>query len=109
MGTALLFLSSRTQFEAWLAMQTAFEGGLRPSSDDTCRFTIETILNGNSITVHLLRQLWEHKTPEEALKILAQSDVTVTNQSDKDKQLPKLQKLNERVLNVMKDVVANIA
>ena len=41
--------------------------------------------------------MWESKTPDEAFKLLAKDDVTVTNQSDKIEQLPKLKVLNVKV------------
>ena len=90
-----------TQFEAWLAMQMACKEGLRPAPDDKRRFQIRTILNGNSILGESLRSVWENKTPDEAHDVLAQQDVTVTNQSDKLKQLPKLRQLNDMVVDVM--------
>ena len=70
-------------------MQTATSAGLKPAAEGEGRVTIETILNANSILGASLRSMWESKTPDEAHDILAQADVTVTNQSDKDKQLPK--------------------
>ena len=45
--------------------------------------------------------MWADKTPEEAYGILKQPDVTVTNQSDKDAQLPKIHMLAEEVRQVM--------
>ena len=82
-------------------MQMACKEGLRPAPDDKRRFQIRTILNGNSILGESLRSVWENKTPEEAHDVLAQQDVTVTYQSDKLKQLPKLRQLNEMVVDVM--------
>ena len=91
-----------TQFEAWLSMQTASRDGLKPATEEQRRVTILTILNGNSILGESLRSVWESKTPREAYDILSQADVTVTNQSDKAKQLPKLLALNEQVQDLMR-------
>ena len=57
----------------------------------------------DSIIADYLRLMWANKTPEEAYDILSKPDVTVTNQSDKDGQLPKIQKLAEQVRKVMQD------
>ena len=43
----------------------------------------------------VLRKMWGNKTAEEAHAVLEKPDVKVTNQKDKDVQLPKLEKLNE--------------
>ena len=90
-------------------MQTATSAGLKPAAEGESRVTIETILNANSILGASLRSMWESKTPDEAHNILAQADVTVTNQSDKDKQLPKLAKLNERVKELMSNMMSTEA
>ena len=87
-------------------MQTTTEGGLKscPSVDDKSnRCTIVPIYNTNSIIAGYLRTMWADKTPKEAYDILKQPDVTVTNQSDKDNQLPKIQKLAEEVRQVMRE------
>ena len=87
-------------------MQTTTEGGLKscPSKEDKSnRCTIVPIYNTNSIIAGCLRSMWADKTPKEAYDILKQPDVTVTNQSDKDDQLPKIQKLEEQVRKVMQD------
>jgi len=41
--------------------------------------------------------MWAGKSAQEAHDILAQPDVLVTNQSDKERQLPKILKLNETI------------
>ena len=86
-------------------MQTTTEGGLKscPSVDDKSnRCTIVPIYNANTVIAGYLRTMWANKTPNEAYDILKQEDVTVTNQSDKDNQLPKIQKLAEEVRQVMR-------
>ena len=44
-----------------------------------------------------LVDMWAGKSAQEAHDILAQPDVLVTNQSDKERQLPKILKLNETI------------
>ena len=66
------------------------------------------IYNANTVIAGYLRTMWANKTPNEAYDILRQEDVTVTNQSDKDNQLPKIQKLAEEVRQVMGDQVLPI-
>ena len=48
--------------------------------------------------------MWGEKTADEAHAVLARPDVTVTNQRDKEVQLPKLQKLNEFAKSVLAGV-----
>ena len=50
------------------------------------------------VTDTQLVAMWAHKKPEDAREQLAMPDVMVTNQSDKDMQLPKLLALNEQVM-----------
>ena len=45
-----------------------------------------------------LLAMWSIKTPEQAHALLSMPDVTVTNQSDKDEQLPKVLKFNDDVI-----------
>ena len=45
----------------------------------------------------MLTQNWASKTPQQAFDFLSKPDVTVTNESDKEGQLPKIKKLNETV------------
>ena len=47
---------------------------------------------------------WGDKTAKTAHDILKQPDVKVTNQKDKDMQLPKLKKLNEFAKSAVADV-----
>ena len=51
-----------------------------------------------------LRDMWGDKTAEQAYAILEKPDVKVTNQKDKDMQLPKLKKLNEFAKSAVADV-----
>ena len=85
-----------TQFEAWLAMQRATVSGLMPTPLKTSSGVRHGIHNAQE----------EHKrgcsagaskTVQDAREILAKPDVTVTNQKDKDEQLPKIHMINEQV------------
>ena len=88
-----------TQFEAWLSFQIIItegpDAGSLKSSDKRC--VIEPMYNANKIFATYLRDMWAKKTPQQAFDFLSKPDVTVTNQSDKDNQLPKIQKLDETV------------
>mgnify|MGYP002840889385 CR=1 FL=1 len=54
-------------------------------------------------------QTWEDKTPQQAFDILSKPDITVTNQSDKDVQLPKLLQLDAFARQVVAEDEANRA
>ena len=53
--------------------------------------------NANENTVQLLRDKWKDVKPADAVAILEQPDIEVTNQKDKEGQLQKLRKLDEEV------------
>ena len=74
---------------------------MQPGAPSSRRCVIEPIYNANEKDVERLRGMWASKTPEEAHGILAQPDVTVTNQGDKDMQLPKIKNLATEVRVVM--------
>ena len=108
LGTSVLILydlsySSRfwTQFEAWAAMQFATPDGLVSAVDTKNeRFDIICIQNAATNAAHHVQGLiniWAAKTPQEAFEILSKPDITVTNQSDKDNQLPKIATLSYTV------------
>lgn len=87
-----------TCFEAWLSMQQCSPAGLEPTREGAQRYAIKCIhLAKDKFQGVWLRELWTETTPEQALEILSSTDVTVTNQSDKDVQLPKLLRLNEEI------------
>ena len=94
-------MRSWTQFEAWLSMQKSTPEGLRPAAPEERRCTVVPIKGANSIMVESLLAMWSHREPEEAYNLLKDDDVTVTNQSDKEMQLPKILKLNEEVSQSM--------
>lgn len=86
-----------TQYEAWLSMQTATKDGLRPATVAERRCEITPIYNTTQNMAEALTAIWATKSPAEAFATLAKPDVTVTNQSDKDGQLPKILTFDDRV------------
>ena len=107
LGTSVLILLdlsyvSRfwTQFEAWLSMQQATTGKLCRASGSERRETIVTIYNGTQTAVKLLEEQWADVSPEQAMKVLATPDVTVTNQKDKTTQIKRLKVFAENVKKV---------
>ena len=48
-----------------------------------------------------LLNMWGSKTPSEAYATLSKPDVNVTNQSDKDTQLPKMLQLDAKVAKIL--------
>ena len=99
---------AQTQFEAWLAMQQTAEGSLKSCSVESSveRCTVVPIYNADNTLLRdvlpdALRKMWAVKTPDDAFEILKQEDVTVTNQSDKEMQLPKILALADEVREVL--------
>ena len=85
-----------TQFEAFLSFRKVTANGLDSTSEEERRDTIICIHNANpKYDPPKLRDMWGDKTAEQAYAILEKPDVKVTNQKDKNIQLPKLKKLNE--------------
>ena len=79
-------------------MQTiSDEGGLKPASQEARRCHITPILGANANMVDGLLAMWAQRTPDEAYRLLASPDVTVTNRRDKDEQLDKLKTLSKEV------------
>ena len=66
-----------TQFEAWLAMQTATKEGLRPASEAEQRWDVRPILNANSMVVHSLQDMWRGVT----LRMLSRTSRSRTSPS----------------------------
>ena len=119
LGTTVLILldlsyGSRfwTQFEAWLSMQFATPGGLKPAiGTQNVRHHIVCIQNAAAQAqthIKLLTDQWADKTPQEAFEFLKKPDVTVTNMSDKEGQLPKIKMLNATVQAAFKAVDAQL-
>ena len=86
-----------TQTEAWMSMQDASTSGLATASEGRRRYTIVPLHNASAKVSETLVDMWAGKSAQEAHDILAQPDVLVTNQSDKERQLPKVLKLNETI------------
>ena len=93
-----------TMFEAWLAMQAASADGLSPERERSRRRYTIKCLHTAALTDRLSRVheqqiagILGDATPEEVFTMLSAPDVQVTNQKDKDEQLPKLLRLSEDV------------
>jgi len=90
-----------TQFEAWLSMQFATPRGLKSAvGTKNERHHIVCIQNAAAQSEAFTKMLvdqWAKKTPRQAFEFLSKPDVTVTNASDKEGQLPKIEKLDETV------------
>jgi len=95
-----------TQFEAFLSMRKVSTRGLEATPEAERRCVIKCIHNAPDGFKGILTDMWAHKTADEACDILAKPDVTVTNQKDKDQQLPKLKELNAFAKRVMGSVDA---
>ena len=90
-----------TQFEAWLSMQFATPNGLKSAvGTQNARYHIVCIQNAAAQAdtfAKVLTEQWATKTPQQAFDFLSKPDVTVTNQSDKEGQLPKIMALDATV------------
>ena len=75
----------------------AMASGLEPAPEHERRCTVVPIHLANDADKQKLFELWAKRTPEQAKEVLTSPDVFVTNQKDKDAQLPKLLKFNEKV------------
>jgi len=106
LGVSVLILTDRsylsrfwTQFEAWLAMQDVGPSGLVSARHTSLhsRCTIVCVHGAPEALVSSLIEEWSDCTAEKAYEKLSSADVRVTNQSDKDDQLPKILALDGRV------------
>ena len=90
-----------TQFEAWLSMQFATPNGLKSAVGTIyARHHIVCIQNAadqSELYTKALTDQWATKTPQQAFDFLSKPDVTVTNTSDKQGQLPKIKALDATV------------
>uniref|UniRef100_A0A7S3TBT1 Uncharacterized protein n=1 Tax=Emiliania huxleyi TaxID=2903 RepID=A0A7S3TBT1_EMIHU len=97
-----------TQFESWLSMQFVTPDGLKPAvGTKNERHHIVCIQNAaeqSELHEKMLIQSWATKTPEQAHSFLSKPDVTVTNQGDKDLQLPKIKALDATVQGAFGDI-----
>ena len=80
-----------------MSMQDASSSGLATASGEKRRYTIVPLHNASAKVSETLIDMWTGKSAQEAHDILAQPDVLVTNQNDKERQLPKILKLNETI------------
>ena len=80
-----------------MSMHEASLTGLATATEGTRRYTIVPLHNASAKMSEALVDMWSGKSAQEAHDILAKPDVHVTNQSDKEQQLPKLLKLNETI------------
>eukprot|EP00900_Chrysochromulina_parva_P004970 jgi/Chrpa1/14474/Chrysochromulina_OHIO_Genome00021942-RA len=101
-----------TQFEAWLSMQFPTPSGLKSAvGTKNARYHIVCIQNAAAqaeLYTKALTDQWANKTPQQAFDILSKPDVTVTNQSDKRDQLPKIKALDMRVQGAFQAVDAQL-
>ena len=70
-------------------MQTCTAEGLRPARPMERRCKIEVIHGANSSIREGLLKMWAERSVDEAYELLSNPDVTVTNQRDKEVQLPR--------------------
>ena len=96
-----------TQFEAFLSFRKVTASGLGPAPETERRDAIVCIHNADSeFDPPKLRKMWGDVTVDEAHDVLAKPDVTVTNQKDKDTQLPKLKRLNDFAKSSLADLTS---
>ena len=100
-----------TQFEAWLSMQFATPNGLKSAvGTKNARYHIVCIQGAaEQAEAHtkMLVDTWATKTPQQAFDFLSKPDVTVTNESDKHNQLPKIKALNKTVQDAFKRLMCS--
>ena len=94
-----------TQFEAFLSMRKITAAGLEAAGVGERRASVACIHNAPKSFSDALFGMWSNKSAAEAHDILVKPDVKVTNQSDKDVQLPKLLKLESFAKQVMAENV----
>ena len=102
-------LCFRLQFEAWLSCQKATTKGLvgAPAAERRC--TVRCIHNAEALLERQLFKMWGNMTAEGAYSVLSKPDVVVTNQSDKEAQLPKILALDRMVSECMMDLEAGLS
>ena len=83
--------------------------GFIDSAEAERRCTITLIHHAPQSMARALVEDWGDKTAHEAHEVLKRPDVKVTNQKDKDVQLPKLKKLNEFAKSAVADVATTQA
>jgi len=93
-----------TQLEAFLSLRKVTMAGLDSAPVAERRCVVRCIHNADpEFDAPKLFKMWANKTAAEAHAILERPDVTVTNQSDKAVQLPKLKSLDVFARRVFKE------
>jgi len=98
-----------TQFEFWLSIQDGTPTGLRSSRNPENRCEIRCLHNavaGNHDKSLMSR--WMDMTPAQAHDFLKKGDVEVTNQGDKDTQLPLIKQLDDQVRFMYEQFLSNV-
>ena len=91
---------AQTQFEAWLACQETSVEGLHGAPRERQRLEVHCIHGATKGLEEHLFTTWAERKLADAKATLAAPDVMVTNKSDKDVQLRKLEELNEAVIQI---------
>jgi hypothetical protein len=76
-------------------MQSCTAEGLLPAPKS--RATIVPLYNANPLLAETLESIWSQKKPQDAHTVLAEKDIAVTNQTDKELHLPKILNFDEQV------------
>jgi len=97
-----------TQFEAWLSYQSASDDGLIGTATSQMRATVDCLHGTPEFYARALEAEWYNANARAAYEKLSSPDVAVTNQSDKDVQLPKIAMLDEMVRTLMMKHTAHL-
>lgn len=90
-----------TLYECWLSFMMATRDGLLTAPESKQRCVI-TCLHGCPPSLQLaLREEWDSCSARMTYEKLSSPDVTVTNQSDKEMQLPKILAMDQTVIDIM--------
>ena len=92
-----------TQFEYILANRFLTADGFQFSPERSSAVGIQSLKGSGASQAQALSDKWAHVSTEDAVDMLGQPDVTVTNASDKEDQLGKLGKLNGEVQAALKE------
>jgi len=88
---------ARLSHSKWLSFQTAYSSGLASAQEQDLRASIVCVHGAPDKLIATLRQEWAAVDARTAHVKLASSDVIVTNESDKQTQLPKILLLDDAV------------